>query len=246
MNIEQYRALKEQQANQPQATEQAVVAETIEEQPEVALPTKVLVGEEEVELEELKSGYLRQSDYTKKTQEVSRQKKEAEEAIAFYEHLKQNPQIVNQLQQTTNVPDRLDPTQAKVIELEAKMYDMMLEKEISDLQSKYSDFEVMDVLEVASTRGLSNLEDAYYIVKSSKGGDITTDVNALKEQIRKELLTEINNEAEGTKTIISTQSAATPTETVLPSITPQEVKVARMMGMSEGDYIAWRDVSNKK
>lgn len=244
MNIEQYRALKLEQENQPKAEETPTptVAETTPEtkptevEPE---PIKVEIDGKEVTIDELKNGYLRQSDYTKKTQEVARTRKETEEAVKFYEYLKQNPEAVQALQQTTTVPANLDPAQSKVIELEQKMYDMMLEQEIDKLSNKYEDFEVREVLEMARDKQLTNLEDAYKLVKSSKGLPSKDD---LKEQLRVEILKEMKDEGISTKTIIndtSTQPVA-PTDTVV--LSPQEVKIAKGMGMSIQDYVQWRDI----
>lgn len=47
-----------------------------------------------VTLQELKDGYLRQADYTRKTQEVAETKKANEKAVSFYEALQGNPEAV--------------------------------------------------------------------------------------------------------------------------------------------------------
>ena len=241
MNIEQYRALKLEQENQPKVEEtqvQTVEQPITETKPEVVEPIKVEIDGKEVTIDELKNGYLRQADYTKKTQEVSQQRKESEEAIRFYEYLKQNPEAAEALNNTVGVPAQLDPTQSKVIELEQKMFDMMLERDIDMLTAKYDDFEVREVLELASQKGITNLEDAYKLVKSSKG---SPDNESLKEQLRKELLIEMEQEGISTKSIISdkiTQQVAPSSEVTL---TPGEVKVAKGMGMSVQDYVTWRD-----
>lgn len=251
MNIEQYRALKaeeEKQTTEPTqpVVEQPVTVEVVQpvvEAPPVEdKPTTVEINGEEVTLDELKNGYLRQSDYTKKTQEVSKQRKESQEAIAFFEHLKANPELAKQLNESTAIPRSLDPTQSKVMELEEKMYDMMIEREIETLQSKYPDFEIREVLEVASEKGLTNLEDAYHLTKASA----STDVNKLKEQVRKELLIELEKERTSTQTIITPTASSAPTSTNQVYISEAERKVASMMKLSDADYIKWRDVDKKK
>ena len=61
--------------SQDQALE---VEQSVGEQPKtVETPQKINIGGEEVDIEELKKGYMRQSDYTKKTQELSKIKKES-------------------------------------------------------------------------------------------------------------------------------------------------------------------------
>lgn len=93
-----------------------------------------------VEINELKNGYLRQSDYTKKTQEVSKLRKEAEEAMKIADFVKSNPQLA----QSIGV-EPTNPFMNKISELEEQLYDMKLEKEIETLTNKYSDFRVLEV-----------------------------------------------------------------------------------------------------
>lgn len=249
MNIEQYRALKAQEEaskTQPQV-EQPTTQQVVETQPTVeeTKPITVEIDGKEVTIDELKNGYLRQSDYTKKTQQLSNQRKEVEDAVKLYEHLKNNPEVTQQIQQVTSVPRTLDPTQAKVIELEQKMYDMMLEREIETLQNKYPDFEVMEVIEMASQKQLTNLEDAYHLVKSSKGStQQSVDVDKLKEDLRKELLKEINSNVE-TSSIITPGSNGVVTTTDTPMLSQSEVRVATSMGMTPVEYAKWRDADKK-
>lgn len=262
MNIEQYRALKAQEeaskaqppVEQPTTPkEEPTVEQPTEEQPtevEEDKPITVEIDGKEVTIEELKNGYLRQSDYTRKTQEVSRKRKEVEEAVQLYEHLKQNPEIAMKIQEVTNVPRNLDPTQAKVIELEQRMYDMMLEREIETLQSKYDDFEVMEVIEMASKKQLTNLEDAYHLVKMSKGETSTkpkdtVDLDKLKEEVKRELLKEIEGNVDTSSIIASgKEDVVKPPNT--PTLSQAEIKVATSMGMSPDEYAKWRDVDKKK
>lgn len=258
MNIEQYRALKaqeeaskaQQQVEQPTTSPVEETKPTTEETKpttvEETKPITVEIDGKEVTIEELKNGYLRQADYTRKTQQLANQRKEFEDAIKLYEHLKNNPEIIQQLQQITSVPRTLDPTQAKVIELEQKVYDMMLEREIEILQNKYPDFEVMEVLEMASQKQLTNLEDAYHLVKSSKGGtQQTLDVEKLKEELRKEILKEIESSVE-TSSIITSNGGGVVEAPDTPTLSQSEIKVATSMGMTPAEYAAWRDVDKKK
>ena len=267
MNIEEYRAMKAQMEKEAEEAQQEVeqptqpeketpqenkseeapdVEEAVEEKEEEK-PITVEIDGKEVSLDELKNGYLRQSDYTKKTQELSRQRNETKEAVDFYEYLKKNPNIAQQIQQNGGqVPDRVDPSLAKVKELEDKMYDMILEKEIETLQSKYDDFEAREVLEVAASKGIVNLEDAYFLTKATKApskasSQETIDVNKVKEDLRKEILKELEEEKDSTQTIISTNSQTSVNNVNVPEISKQEAHIAKMMGMDEKEYIKWRD-----
>lgn len=63
-----------------------------DEQPQVDVDsTLVDVQGQQVSVGELRQGYLRQSDYTQKTQEVARQKAEHEKAITLWDALQRDP-----------------------------------------------------------------------------------------------------------------------------------------------------------
>lgn len=224
-------------------------SEEKKEEIETKPPETIEIDGKEVPIDELKNGYLRQSDYTKKTQEVTRQRKEAEEAIRFYEQLKSNPYFAKQVaeQTKTQLPPNLDPATAKIMELENKIYDMMLEKEISELTNKYDDFEVKDVLSVAHEKNITNLEDAYLLAKSRKTSDKKeekVDVSKLKDEIRQELLKELESE-KNTKSIISSSDNGAPKDDGLPKLSKQELKIATHMNMTPEEYAKWRDVKKR-
>lgn len=265
MNIEQYRALKAQESATTPTPEvpQVIIEPTptpvqlevippIETKPveEVTqtIPEKITIeGVGEVTLDELRNGYLRQADYTKKTQEVSRKTKEVEEAVKVYEQLKTNPQLTQQLFTNGQVPANLDPTQMKVVELENKLYDMMLEKEIETLQSKYSDFEIREVLQTAQAKNITNLEDAYILAKSQKPVTQTPQsLEEVKKQLRQELLKEIEQERSATQSIISSNDGVAVIADNSPKLSEGERKVAKMMKLSDVDYVKWRDVAPRK
>lgn len=258
MNIEQYRAIKaqeeaektqpkvEQPIDAPKEVEDVIEPEKVDSKEEKNEEPKIETIEidgEEISIEELKNGYLRQSDYTKKTQEVARTKKEVEEAVQFYEMLKQNPHLVQQIQHNAPVPRNLDPTQAQIIELENKLYDMMLEREIETLQSKYDDFEVREVLELARSKNLSNLEDAYHLLRSTKNVEKKEEINVekIKESLREEILRELKDET-STQSVISKNSSKEPPKVVEVQVSEQEKKVAAAMGLTVDEYVKWRDV----
>lgn len=254
MNIDQYRAIKAQteqpathtpEQTQEQATQVTPTQPETKPEEKPTLPEKITIdGIGEVTLDELKNGYLRQSDYTKKTQEIANKRKETEEAIKLYESLQQNPQIIQQLKQIVNVPPSLDPITSEIVKLRNELYDLKLEKEISDLQAKYPDFEVRQVLEIAREKQLPNLEDAYHLFKSQKAQPL--DENKFKEQLRQQILNELKAEQSATSTIISTNSGAPIISDNQPKVSEAEAKVARNMKMSVAEYVKWRDAGKKR
>lgn len=230
------------QTNQVQEQPEEKV-DTTETKPEV-----VEIDGQEFTIEELKQGYLRQNDYTKKTQEVKRKERQVEEAMKFMEELQKNPQIAQQLSQQFEIPN-LDPKQAQFTELEDKYYELLVQNELRELTDKYGDFNQTAVLEIARDEGLNNLDTAYHIMQSREGGGANTqeqlDVDALKQQIRDEILGEMKTQKEAnvdTSTIIQQTTGTTPIQTNEPKLSQAELKVARAMNLSPEDYVKWRDV----
>jgi hypothetical protein len=194
------------------------------------------INGEQVSLEELQKGYLRQSDYTRKTQEVSRKQREIDQARALFEQLNQNPEVAQQI--------GYNPEQQRVQTMEEELADLRLQQEINTLSTKYADFDAEEAIEFAISRNLQNLEDAYLLNKNYQASaPVPTqqvantpqiDVETLKAQIRAELQAELN-----TSTIISGSGSA-PVSTPEVTLSEAEKRVARAMGMSEADYAKWR------
>lgn len=261
MNLDQYRAIKAEEQKSTQASEQnltvqpttvvtpepQVTTETVPETQPTAAPAKVVVnGIGEVDIEELKSGYLRQSDYTRKTQEISAKSKENEDALALYQYLRQNPQLAQQMLANSNVPQNLNPANSKIEELEEKYYDLMLQNDIRNMQDKYKDFDTEKVLRIADSKGITNLEDAYLIFKATAHNEATpSNVEDIKKQLREELIKELALEQKSTQTLIS-PSAQPIVQNQLPSLSAKEHNVASNMGMTDAEYIKWRDVDRRK
>lgn len=205
--------------------------------------TIVIEGVGEVSLEELQKGYLRQSDYTKKTQQLANQRREVEQAVSLFDQIKSNPDVAQQLSE--QFPE-LSPEQLRVQELETKYQDLLLEREVERLQSKYEDFDVREVLQVAYDKKLENIEDAYLLVRSQKAPTQsapttqTLDIEQVKAQLRQELKQELELEL-GTTSIIQTGGATPPKTQDTPTLSNAEQKVARMMRLSDADYVKWRD-----
>lgn len=188
---------------------------------------------QKVTLDELQRGYLRQSDYTKKTQDLARQQRELQQYRGVVDAVKQSPEAQQAIQ--------YNPVEMERQMLEAERYDLQLQREVNTLSSKYADFEVSDVLNFALERKMNNLEDAYLLNKQYKQSQTppsnntqTPDVESLKAQIRAELEAEMN-----TGTIISGNSGNAPSPRQEVQLTPQQLKVARAMKMSPEEYVRW-------
>lgn len=278
MNIDQYRAMvaqekaeaeakanvqteqtptvTTQQTNQAQGEgNQVPVVEGAEGQTQAEQSTNqtsqtVIIDGQEYTLDEIKNGMMRQSDYTKKTQELARQRQTVERTSKFYQDALSNETVVNALDEAGI--EYTDPQQLQYEELNAKYHDMLLEKEVERLQDTYEDFDALAVMRYAYDNGHEDLEDAFHIMYSKGMFDVeeeaptsqAIDVEALKEQIRQELRAELQSNVD-TGTIITSGSASAPIKDNAPVLSDQERKVARMMRMSEEDYAKWRGIKKR-
>lgn len=262
MNIEEYRAMKakeqeqatnpggevvnaqvEQSTNAMPGTTQEETTQTShapEEQPaQTETQTIEIEGIGAVPIDELKQGYLRQSDYTKKTQELAQQRKEAEIAKKYFDALQANPEQAQRFAEENNLPY----VSQKDLEFEKmkEQYELMIVKqEIETMKAKYPDFDEQSVLQVAGEKNFDNLEDAYLFTKAKQGVAQPVDIDSIKEQIRQEVLNELQSN-QNTSSIIGKQGASRPIVDDTPQLTQAELRVAQGLGMTPKEYAKWRD-----
>ena len=155
---------------------------SVEEYSNYRVPIKVDGEELQVPLTEAIAGYQRQADYTRKTQELSQQREQFQFASALSAALENYPKATIELlsqhygisraqaQQMVQdaEPEYLDPVEAKYRELDQRIASFeeyqsqqAIEREIQGLQSKYSDFDVKEVVTAALRMGTDNLEGVY-------------------------------------------------------------------------------------
>ena len=144
-------------------------------------PVKLNIAGEEIDvpLKEALAGYQRQADYTRKTQELSEQRKQVQFGSALQEALQNDPRNTLELlkqhygldEQQTSEEDELymDPTEKQYRQLESrvKAFEQQkalndLEKTVESLSRKYGDaFDADEVIAKALATGNSNLEAVY-------------------------------------------------------------------------------------
>ncbi len=145
-------------------------------------------GEEvEVPLKEALAGYQRQADYTRKTQELSKQKQGIQTAAALAEALERDPfgtlsllqqhygvsqpnvQAVEEDVWVDPVVKELEEIKAWKRELEYQQTLSQVEKEITDLERKYGeDFDREEVIARALATGSQNLEETFKLIQFDK------------------------------------------------------------------------------
>ena len=141
------------------------------------VPIKLDGEELHVPLSEAIAGYQRQSDYTRKTQELSQQKENFQFATAIQTALESNPaETLSLLSQHygLNSPEVqaaeefLTPEESKMRDLDKRISSFedyqnqqRIEQEIKVLQSKYEDFDIKEVVSTALRMNTTDLEGTY-------------------------------------------------------------------------------------
>ena len=143
-------------------------------------PVKLNIAGEEIDvpLKEALAGYQRQADYTRKTQELSEQRKQVQFGTALQEALQNDPKSTLELlkqhygleeQQSSEDELLLDPVEKQYRQLESRMKAFEqekamreLEKTVESLSRKYGDaFDADEVIAKALATGNTNLEAVY-------------------------------------------------------------------------------------
>ena len=175
---------------------------------------KVDGSEEQVSLDELRDGYQRQSDYTRKTQELASERRRLQQAEAIVSSLESDPAGTIQAlgdafgvqaapaprQQPTDpygedweddtVPEE-DATTKRITELEGRLAQQdrlqrrqQVEKQVDNLQQQYGDFDATELFQHALRHKIGNLEAA---LTHMRYGDVADKASKLeKEQERTE------------------------------------------------------------
>ena len=216
--------------------------ETQEETTNQEAPLEFDIDGEKLTLEqirEFKRGYMRQSDYTRKTQELASKRQELNDAVELYEYLKANPEIAAKLAEIApedkqELASKVNPLYQKVEELSVQLRLNMLEKELEHVLStdKYGVTE-MELLEIAQQEKCS-IDKAYKLWKADNADKI------LEKQIaesKKKITEEIQKNYGVTKTLIKSNDNPAVKTTNLTEI---EKIYAAKLGMSEEEYAKWK------
>ena len=140
--------------------------------------------EQQVSLSELRDGYQRQADYTRKTQELASERERLQQAEAIVSALESDPTgtltALGQAFGVDNRPsqpqqpsydewqDEADPTSQRLQSLEAQVAaqarthrQQALDREVNGLKDQYGDFDEKALFQHALTNRIPNLEAAY-------------------------------------------------------------------------------------
>lgn len=238
-----------QPVEEPTQTEQVVetVAPTTQESTTetVATPTTFNIdGIGEVtadQIKEWKNGNMRQSDYTKKTQDLAKERAEHKDALELYSYLRSNPHIIEALKNADKNPSSMVGSKAPTMEnelLRQLAYNqkaMETDMKLSALKQKYGEIDEVALLSKATEMRTDDLESVYKIITYDNRPTLNeADIIA---KAKAELLAELKADKSSVSTMVNTRQ----TQTVEPKVdlTPEQKRVATAMGMSESEYFKW-------
>ena len=193
------------------------------------------------ELKEFRNGYLRQSDYTRKTQELARQREEAQDALELYNYLRDNPQMVEVLMNMDNGANaqtiqRATPENAMMQQILHTQKAMEIEMRLNELKSKYgNDIDEVTLFQKANQMKTDDLE---FVYKALQYDNLLAEKQQAQQTAANSLQAEIDANKKAVSTIVSPRQSNVVSQT--PTLSADEKRVAALMGLSESDYLKWK------
>lgn len=178
----------------------------------------------EVNLSDIDGGFMRQKDYTKKTQSLADQKKALEQTEA-------NQQV-----------DTVVNSQPDANSNNTEMTKMYLDMKMTELKNIHGEgFDEVAVLKKAADmlgKGISPTDiDFDFIAKGLRNN--STDEVALREQIKNEILAELKGNNVDTSSVISSMDGQViPDETY--GLSREELQYCAKTGENPKDYAEWK------
>lgn len=213
------------------------------------IPSKYNIDGEEFTLDEIrewrKSG-LRQADYTRKTQEVAKQRKEAEEALEIYNYLMSNQELVQKLidfdtenPKTKEVKEKLDPVQKQIQELQTKLAMKDIDAELKEILGNDKLVSDVDILDIA-TKSNCDIKTAYNIWRGSN-------IDKIMAEREKEITAKIKSEIEKNQTITKTLISSSDKQSDVKDygLSDTEKVFALKLGMTEEEYSIYKNPNYK-
>ena len=195
---------------------------------------------EKYTLDEVRNGMLRQQDYTRKTQELSKERERLEQAQFLSDYFAHNPQVLEAIRANEQVPEDvkqgtygMHPLEQEIMNIRNEMEISKIEREIEDLSQRYPDFDEMEVLRTATEMGVNDLEFVYKAIRNVPSEE---EIKAkAKEEAKAEILKEIEENKGKTRTLIKNE--VDKPQDVTPELSAIESSIARKMGLSDEEYL---------
>ena len=219
-------------------TDEEIVEEVVEDTAP-STPQTYNVNGQDLTIEELQTGYMRQQDYIAQREELNALREQNKQALELVEYLRKNPNLANKLLEEDNVDNNavnvLNPLTERIEKLERERYVERMNNQIEMLKMKYKDFNEVDVLNKAVQLNTPDLEFVYHGMRGAKIDDIIA--QQVKEQLAKAQEDMVKN-TQATRTVVGKASDVEPTTTH--NLTQQEMRVADLMGISYEEYAKYK------
>lgn len=219
-------------------TDEEIVEEVVEDTTP-STPQTYNVNGQDLTIEELQTGYMRQQDYIAQREELNALREQNKQALELVEYLRKNPNLANKLLEEDNVDNNavnvVNPLTERIEKLERERYVERMNNQIEMLKMKYKDFNEVDVLNKAVQMNTPDLEFVYHGMRGAKIDDIIA--QQVKEQLAKAQEDMVKN-TQATRTVVGKTSDVEPTTTY--NLTQQEMRVADLMGISYEEYAKYK------
>ena len=193
---------------------------------------------------EWRQGNLRQSDYTRKTQDLARQRAELRDAEELYDYLRNNPHLVQALrdaEQGTPPPvvNTVTPENQMLRQVMYNQKAMEVDMKVNELKQKYGEIDEVALFNKAAELGTEDLEFVYQGLQGRQQVDVDSIRQQAIEEARAQLKAELEKDMDSVGTTVSTKQTSPVKETV--SLTAEQKRVAHGMGLTEKEYIQWME-----
>lgn len=219
-------------------TDEEIVEEVVEDTAP-STPQTYNINGQDLTIEELQTGYMRQQDYIAQREELNALREQNKQALELVEYLRKNPNLANKLLEEDNVDNNavnvVNPLTERIEKLERERYVERMNNQIEMLKMKYKDFNEVDVLNKAVQMNTPDLEFVYHGMRGAKIDDIIA--QQVKEQLAKAQEDMVKN-TQATRTVVGKTSDVEPTTTH--NLTQQEMRVADLMGISYEEYAKYK------
>lgn len=226
---------------EPEVNTEVTQTEPVEETtPE--LPTEYEIDGEKYTIDDIREwrkGNLRQADYTKKTTELAKQRKEAEDALEVYNYLMSKPDLVKKLyeldvdnpEEVDKVSKKLDPVTKQINDLNQKLLIKDIEAELKEITSKDKLVNDVELLQLANEMKCP-ISTAYEIWK---GKNLDRIVKERESQIKRQIAKQTKENADTTKTLISQADTKNESGGNF-GLSDEQLKFADKIGMTPEEY----------
>lgn len=193
------------------------------------------------EIKEWRNSGLRQSDYTKKTQELAREREQHKEAVELFDYLRSNPHLIAKLKE---IEETVDPTKINVAtpeygmmrDLARQQKSMELDLKMNSLKEKYGDIDEIAVYSKATELKTDDLE---FVWKGIMADNF--DERSIIERAKSEIQAEIQKNKKATSTIVGTKQSTNNMAKPIRTLSDAERRVAEGMGLTDAEYLKWSE-----